>query len=1108
MNVRAPAGAARGYWDPAPFARALLDQFSAAVSARRHRDAEHRYQVAAAYCRRTLGIVRSALDDGDDALADTALRNFLVLHDATVEMRRRAPRLVPDTAVIGRHGRTLLLEDRILEVMDHAAAPLTSRQLARRLADGGRTTEGELRLVGPHLDALLATGHLSRDDDGRLRRTGRRHVGVELGSDALDTLLGPRMRRLLHEAGIHSVGDVVADPVAVTEALGDVFAQRDTVDAFLLVAQRLAREAHPTARANWPDDTVRDYQRDAFDALRAGGYRSLVLDAPAGSGKTLVGALCITDWLEHLATGESILVLVPSVTIQRQWVRELCYAPIGPMLPPHLVTTGTMTSLLATHRRARVTPAVVVITYAAVAGAASVGGELDRRAVERLLQGLDVRYVLLDEVHVAAERPGSITAGVVELLCRWRELDMLQGLVGLSATARPFADRLAAIGLRVETVVDELHLVADGYVSPFAEAGVAFGYSDRERQLRAVMASYRQHLRGWLTAVGGSYLRSTFAAIPMPERVSIARRLLRMTSHRTDHDTDLAERFAQWESGSRLRAGELPLVLIVQIARGWSDRDLVAAATTADAGTTTAAQALEELEALTTLRAAAVDLVSTERSRMHLTADRFGTSLDHATLTHLLADDAVPATERWNAARDVLATTAVGSFLSLRDEALRTGEGRVHTIASIIDAERSTRADTRVVVFERGGALHVRGGVAAPGFRGVAGTFAALLDDVAHTAMAVLPHELYLPAGAPPIAPAIASYVRSSIIGTDLVAVLVEQLCSGVDLDLEHRAALAQAAAEAMATLVAVWAAGGSAQVRDINRHVLAPLRRFVRSWSSQPRVAPSARAAVAERLGAHHPHVQAWVEHLLGHAKLAATFERALTAQVRTPAGELRSVEIVRLPPGKRRQLAYELVARLVDGVGDARVPSIDTIVVSSWARGGWNVLTPNVLIDATATRDPVAWQQLRGRALRPAKTWTPVHRQRLVQARRVWPDGARRAVELLRARNKVAHVYELLKGYGGDPQIRFDAHRGWMRTPALAAKHRRELAVDLRHGEMSRDDAHAGLVVAADPRTDSPAALRRALTAVLRGADARIVRRWLDAAAAASPPAEVAAS
>ena len=62
-----------------------------------------------------------------------------------------------------------------------------------------------------------------------------------------------------------------------------------------------------------------------------------------------------------------------------------------------------------------------------------------------------------------------------------------------------------------------------------------------------------------------------------------------------------------------------------------------------------------------------------------------------------------------------------------------------------------------------------------------------------------------------------------------------------------------------------------------------------------------------------------------------------------------------------------YNLMSRVFDS---PKLP-VNVIIVSSWARTGWNVIKPNILIDSTATRDVTAWQQLRGRAMRARRTW-----------------------------------------------------------------------------------------------------------------------------------------
>ena len=114
-------------------------------------------------------------------------------------------------------------------------------------------------------------------------------------------------------------------------------------------------------------------------------------------------------------------------------------------------------------------------------------------------------------------------------------------------------------------------------------------------------------------------------------------------------------------------------------------------------------------------------------------------------------------------------------------------------------------------------------------------------------------------------------------------------------------------------------------------------------------------------------------------------------------------------------------------------------------------------------------------------------------------------RAAHLLKSYNTVAHVYELLRGYGNDPQVEPRDDGRWQRARVFTAKHRREYAVDLQTGVHSRGESHAGLIVAADSRADTPDELCRALVSVLRGADDRIVRGWLRAAAEGDRTASV---
>ena len=60
-------------------------------------------------------------------------------------------------------------------------------------------------------------------------------------------------------------------------------------------------------------------------------------------------------------------MLVPTVNYQQQWVGELCYKETGLKLPPHLVFTGTPGQVEIVRARTGVMPAVLIMSYPALA---------------------------------------------------------------------------------------------------------------------------------------------------------------------------------------------------------------------------------------------------------------------------------------------------------------------------------------------------------------------------------------------------------------------------------------------------------------------------------------------------------------------------------------------------------------------------------------------------------------------------------------------------------------------------------------------------------------------------------------------------------------------
>ena len=212
-------------------------------------------------------------------------------------------------------------------------------------------------------------------------------------------------------------------------------------------------------------------------------------------------------------------------------------------------------------------------------------------------------------------------------------------------------------------------------------------------------------------------------------------------------------------------------------------------------------------------------------------------------------------------------------------------------------------------------------------------------------------------------------------------------------------------------------------------------------------------------------------------------------------------------------------------------------------------------MLIDATATRDVTAWQQLRGRAIRARRTWTN-DCYRLIMAligsqmrglveqedmpedvaeimeqveqqpgeivlderlqallgpggfsratpaqssRRACPAWRTRSADivpiaLMRHYNKVTHIFELVKAYGSTSQVEYNRpERTWRRRANIAAKHEYEVAVNLFNGQKSAGDAHAPLIYANDPRTDVPVELQQHLVQAIDGCDDLIVSGWM---------------
>jgi hypothetical protein len=501
---------------------------------------------------------------------------------------------------------------------------------------------------------------------------------------------------------------------------------------------------------------------------------------------------------------------------------------------------------------------------------------------------------------------------------------------------------------------------------------------------------------------------------------------------------------------------------------------------------------------------------------------------------------------RTEAVKDGLATTIVGLYEGLSEWYRRVGEGRVETIKAVIEAERATREVSGFIIFDNARRINWKQELAAPGYEGISGLYAQLLGDARFTPYAVLSNEQYLPYDEiDPLPPRIAAFVEETLMQGEMAQAMFDLTFQDLDPKSEAYASLSSLWRTQIESYIPRLKNVRAARPGEFSRRVLRRMRDRIRRLQMGPQ-----GERLLARLDLRNIHFADLVSTFFDYAIIARSFRQARVAELEQVSGARQRFFVIPMASGNRKLLMYDLTSRIVD----AESLPINLIIVSSWARTGWNVISPNVLIDATATRDVTAWQQLRGRAIRARRTWSndcyrlimaligsqmrglveqddlpedvteimeQLERQpgeivldERLQAllgplltanlrQRIGKEGLscladeernNLAVSLMRHYNKVTHIFELVKAYGSTSQVEYSRQeRIWQRRPNIAAKHEYEVAVNLIDGEKSAGDAHAPLIYALDPRKDVPAQLQDRLELEIGGSDERIVSGWL---------------
>jgi hypothetical protein len=472
--------------------------------------------------------------------------------------------------------------------------------------------------------------------------------------------------------------------------------------------------------------------------------------------------------------------------------------------------------------------------------------------------------------------------------------------------------------------------------------------------------------------------------------------------------------------------------------------------------------------------------------------------------------------------------------------------GRVETIKAVIEAERATRPVSGIIIFDNARRINWKQNPATPGYDGLGGLFAQLMGDNRFTPYAVLSGEQYLPYHEEnPLPPQISAFIERTLMQGEIAGAMFDLAFQGLNLPDEAVSSLRHHWNEIILGYIPGLKNVHATRPGHFSKRVLRPMRDHIRRLALG-----TAGERLTSRLDLRNIHFADLVNTFFDYAIIARYFRQARLAELEQVSGARQKFFVIPMSSGSRKLLMYDLTSRIID----AESLPINIAVVSTWARTGWNVIAPNVLIDATATRDVTAWQQLRGRAIRARRTWTNdcyrlimaligsqmhglvgqedmpedvtdileqvEHEQteivldsrllRLLEevlapelfqqieshgVSGLAPEERKAiAIALMRRYNKVTHIFELVKAYGSTSQVEYNrTERAWERRENIAAKHEFEVAVNPFTGQRLTGDEHAPLVYAQDPRSDIPSELEKHLTDVIAGCDERIVAGWM---------------
>jgi len=909
----------------------------------------------------------------------------------------------------------------------------------------------------------------------------------------------------------------------------------------------------------------RPYQLEAYYMFKGDNYNADIIDSPTGSGKTLMGMMCIQDWLRTLRKDESVLVLVPTQNYQSQWVDEVCFNEIGLQISPNFVFSGTITQLENFISKTREIPPIIILTYTSLAQV--IGTKvIKEKQLKQLINWLGVRSVLFDEAHKIVEQETSATYEVAKRIVKLFKGAHIENLIGFSGTAKSYEKAFKKLGMKLIYIVPEKELVLHGFVAPIAELGVTFAYSGREKAIREIHNEIKVNMKQLWSYFGYNNLRREFQKIPMNDRLFICKELIGMyQSYRSEMVTEkLKAKFNEWAPGKDkgpLSLSDVNMVLTIQIYNSWSDISLAHNSQHPNS----AREIVDETEKLIIRLEQLIRIPSLQKM---ITSEKYGKRMLKRQTIYNIRKETKDRRETIKKVRDIMCSTMVGIYKTL-DIWARTkiGEGRVGTFQSIINAEEEIRDVKGVVIFDTGRTIKIEddSGIGSPGFSGVGGSFAQTLgtDIIKYNPIAVQSSEMYIsynPELEKPLQVMMADFIRKEVI----IDKLTERIFMELIYELPFQEQLSnfiyltfkELMVEYASTLKKVY----RARFSEFSRKVFQPLEKFIDEMHILDDGLLLSVNMLKDRIDNPSVRIKNIIQKLYDYATIARKIEYAKKGTLQTAAGELQDYYFLNMPSGRQKQLIYDLVSDFID----AEDLPIQLVFVSSWARTGWDVRTPDILIDATATRDITAWQQLRGRAMRALESWTidcyrtisvllgkagvankiiqrlpPEMQQNFQKIRKQFAtkeqldpkmiellinsiDDAQISPEekinfktriqtgnvnkfsttermkliiyLMLSKNKVAHIFEMVKASGSTSQVEYDKRKGiWRRKASIAKKHRGEPILPVPGAERSRGKYVAPLIYSKDPTADTPTEIKDTLKGLLNGLDEDLLDDWV---------------